>query len=304
MKIPEGIKRFSIICVFVLAVGGVRTPSFAQPRFDLEVSHPNPVMGETTEVEIWVKDMSGTDLFTFDFCLRYDSTKLDVTSMQINDTEVGGCVASAFSITNDNGSDCVRLGGGKFPGTTCSFPHDYLLATVGFKVLQVTGTTLCASCSCQAQDGCGHGFNGYVEDETGWQYPAEKCSPINGGGPVTSSTTTSVPQPPQTTTSITASSTTTSAQVVTTTTTTTSSPTSSSSTTTSVGPCAFKKLYGDTSPKVHLLYSIRDEVLDKNPEGREIIDLYYKWSPAIVSVMEKDEGFRKELKDMVDGFLW
>ncbi|MCK5186739.1 MAG: hypothetical protein KAR43_06345 [Deltaproteobacteria bacterium] len=48
---------------------------------------------------------------------------------------------------------------------------------------------------------------------------------------------------------------------------------------------------------------MRDNVLNKTPEGQEIIRLYYQWSPAIVKAMEEDEEFRGEVKEMIDGIL-
>ncbi len=44
-------------------------------------------------------------------------------------------------------------------------------------------------------------------------------------------------------------------------------------------------------------------MLKRTPEGRDIIRLYYEWSPAIVKAMEEDEGFKAELKEMMDGIL-
>ena len=34
-----------------------------------------------------------------------------------------------------------------------------------------------------------------------------------------------------------------------------------------------------------------------------IIRLYYQWSPAIVKAMEEDEGFKEEVKELLDGVL-
>ena len=68
-------------------------------------------------------------------------------------------------------------------------------------------------------------------------------------------------------------------------------------------PCSAEKIYGEDSKEVELLRHIRDNVLSKTPEGREIIKLYYQWSPAIVKVMEEDEEFRAQVKEMIDGVL-
>ena len=37
--------------------------------------------------------------------------------------------------------------------------------------------------------------------------------------------------------------------------------------------------------------------------GKELIKLYYKWSPVIVVAIENDEEFKKEVKDMIDDIL-
>ena len=68
-------------------------------------------------------------------------------------------------------------------------------------------------------------------------------------------------------------------------------------------PCSSEQIYGEHSEETELLRFIRDNVLAQTPEGREIIRLYYQWSPAIVQAMEADEGFKKEVKEMVDGVL-
>jgi hypothetical protein len=39
------------------------------------------------------------------------------------------------------------------------------------------------------------------------------------------------------------------------------------------------------------------------PKGRELIKLYYQWSPVIVREMEADEDFKEDIKEMVGGFL-
>ena len=48
---------------------------------------------------------------------------------------------------------------------------------------------------------------------------------------------------------------------------------------------------------------MRDEILSQTPVGQEIIELYYHCSPTIVKVMEEDEEFKEEVKEMIDGVL-
>jgi hypothetical protein len=83
-------------------------------------------------------------------------------------------------------------------------------------------------------------------------------------------------------------------------TTTTSIP---SGTTTTVEPCISEAIYGENSEETELLRYIRDNVLSQTPEGQEIIRLYYELSPVIVKAMEEDEGFKEQVKEMIDGIL-
>lgn len=67
--------------------------------------------------------------------------------------------------------------------------------------------------------------------------------------------------------------------------------------------CLSETLYGEDSEEVKLLRSFRSDVLVKTREGRELIDLYYQWSPAIVNVIESDETFKQAVKDIIDLML-
>ena len=87
-------------------------------------------------------------------------------------------------------------------------------------------------------------------------------------------------------------------------TTTTTSPVASTTTTTvSSQGCPAGKIYGEGSDEAQLLRSFRDNILNKTPEGREIIRLYYAWSPVIVGAIEKDKEFEEEMKALVDEIL-
>jgi hypothetical protein len=77
-------------------------------------------------------------------------------------------------------------------------------------------------------------------------------------------------------------------------------PTTTTTSTSSSGPCALSLIYGEHSAKTELLRYIRDNALSKTREGRELIKLYYQWSPAIVRTMEVDEDFKQEIQDMID----
>jgi hypothetical protein len=67
--------------------------------------------------------------------------------------------------------------------------------------------------------------------------------------------------------------------------------------------CSSVVIYGEHSEEAELLRYFRDNLLSTTPEGQEVIRLYYKWSPVIVSVMEEDETFKEDVKGMIDGVL-
>jgi hypothetical protein len=69
------------------------------------------------------------------------------------------------------------------------------------------------------------------------------------------------------------------------------------------GPCPAEEIYGEYSEEIKLLRYFRDNVLSQTPTGKEIIKLYYRWSPVIVRVMEKDEDFKGGVKEMIDEVL-
>jgi len=74
-------------------------------------------------------------------------------------------------------------------------------------------------------------------------------------------------------------------------------------TTTRPGPCPTEFIYGEDSEETELLRQYRDDVLMQTPEGRELIKLYYFWSPTIVRAMEDDEEFKEEVTEIIDTYL-
>lgn len=84
---------------------------------------------------------------------------------------------------------------------------------------------------------------------------------------------------------------------------TTTTTTSSTTTTGPLIPCPLVELYGDHSEEVNYLRYFRDDVLGKNPEGRELIKLYYQISPAIVAVMREDKLFKEGLREIIENVL-
>lgn len=99
------------------------------------------------------------------------------------------------------------------------------------------------------------------------------------------------PEPPTTTTSIT-------------TTTSTPSGTTSAVTTTLLPPfCIIEQLYGVQAEETELLRYVRDNILTKTDEGRELTWLYYQWSHMLAEILEEDETFREEVKTFIDAII-
>jgi len=67
--------------------------------------------------------------------------------------------------------------------------------------------------------------------------------------------------------------------------------------------CPAEKIYGEQSNETELLRYFRDNILEQTVEGRELIKLYYRWSPVIVKAMEEDVESKQEIKEIVDSIL-
>jgi len=67
--------------------------------------------------------------------------------------------------------------------------------------------------------------------------------------------------------------------------------------------CPSEVIYGEHSEEAESLRGFRDKVLRQKTDGKELIKLYYQWSPVIVKAIEKDEAFKKEVKETIDGVL-
>jgi uncharacterized repeat protein (TIGR01451 family) len=67
--------------------------------------------------------------------------------------------------------------------------------------------------------------------------------------------------------------------------------------------CPILRIFGEGSEEVHLLRDFRDYVLNQTSEGRQLIEIYYEWSPVIVRTLEEDEEFRDEITELIDGIV-
>ena len=70
-------------------------------------------------------------------------------------------------------------------------------------------------------------------------------------------------------------------------------------------PCpATVALGGDARGNdLNALRKFRDKVLSRNPEGQEMIRLYYQLGPVLVKAMKEDEEFKEEVKEMIEVIL-
>lgn len=67
--------------------------------------------------------------------------------------------------------------------------------------------------------------------------------------------------------------------------------------------CPIVAIYGDDSEEVELLRYFRDNILTRTIQGQELIKLYYEWSPLIIRSILEDGELKKDLQEMIDGFL-
>lgn len=67
--------------------------------------------------------------------------------------------------------------------------------------------------------------------------------------------------------------------------------------------CPAQYLYGEFSEEVLLLRWFRDTVLSTTPEGKQIIKVYYQWSPLLLKAMDDDKELQGDVKEVVDHLL-
>jgi hypothetical protein len=67
--------------------------------------------------------------------------------------------------------------------------------------------------------------------------------------------------------------------------------------------CAVEEIYGEDSREVALLRNVRDSILNKTPEGKALVELYYQWSPVMVKALQADGVVKEDLRKMIDSIL-
>ena len=59
----------------------------------------------------------------------------------------------------------------------------------------------------------------------------------------------------------------------------------------------------NNSEQTELLREYRDNVLSKTPEGQEIINTYYKFSPAVTELLERRPLLKDKARRIIDNML-
>jgi len=328
----EKVKSLTIICGIAVLLLLMEVSAFpVSYEFDFDDDGVwdtawSLTQGETVEVKIWLDDYSEEILFGGQLYFQYDPSKILVNEAHSypNDNDHGGPFDHSFSNIGKEENGVYELSLAHFDSVSVS-NSKILLFSIELESI-VAGADVAIKAANDLGFGTGTYDNGYVayfvEDEQGgkevvYVYPDDAVCELTIASSTTTSvepttsTTTSTTAPPRTTTTTTTDSSTITTTVRRTTTTsailssTTTMPPPAPTTTTSVkrGLCSALKIYGEDSGEIQLLRYIRDNILHENPIGRELIKIYYQWSPMIVKAMEKDEGFKEEVKEMIDGVL-
>jgi uncharacterized repeat protein (TIGR01451 family) len=63
--------------------------------------------------------------------------------------------------------------------------------------------------------------------------------------------------------------------------------------------CPLLQILDEGSEEVQMFRDFRDNVLNQTLEGKQLIEVYYEWSPLIVRVLEEDEEFKEEMTELI-----
>lgn len=290
-------KNITFLTVFALIACGMISPAFGVGYGTdfLEPGNPGGAsgslktfdeewtlgVGDTFAIDIWAADIPET-IITSGFEMFYNPAQVRLVSVQAYDSEdiAGPWDGSGTNkIPNPYGPGSYALALLQFSCATPDAGGDVIIAKVTFQCLAVGSSeiTFQAIDSFDTTVGC-IGDNIVYDPQMGTH-----SITIAQEYQVTSTSTSS----PSTTTSSISSS-------------TTSLP---STTTTTVKRCLSESIYGGNAEETKLLRHFRDNVLRHTAEGRELISLYYLWSPAIVSAMQENEEFQAWVKEMIDTAL-
>ena len=288
-------KNLTFIALLALTAGLMGSPAFGVEYGTdfLEPGNPGGVSGslktfddewtletgETVDVDIWISELP-EDMITAGFVVEYDDSRVSIANTAVYDgSRPGPWDGDMTTIVDDPakpGILAVIVG-----NLSCIDPDasgDIAIARVIFECISPEDAQITVK---PVSD-----FDTIVSCEGTVYDPqiALHTITIFQGGTGPSTTTTS----PSTTTSAVITSS------------TTSSP---STTTTTIKRCLSESIYGGNAEETRLLRHFRDNVLSQTTEGRELINLYYLWSPVIVSAMEGNDEFRTWVKELIDDVL-
>ena len=307
-------KKLLIIFALILAPGLFSAPAFAAHYAADYLESTNPggwtassktfddaagisvSVGDTFDVDIWMRECPGSAT-NGGFWINYDESLVQINA------------ASAYDQVDITPGPWVATGTSKLPDVEGPGSYALMVTNLAGAVPDGDGDLIIARVTFE----CIAAGESAVQVETVHSYDTWAPGPpwydaaIEPGNFTISSNSM-----PVTTTSVSISttsapSTTSSSSTPTTITLITTTTTSSTTFTTTIPkhfrPCLAEEIYGENSEQVELLRNLRDNTLRKIPEGREIIKLYYQWSPAIVRAVEGDDEFKEQMRHIIDRIL-
>lgn len=156
---------FGLALVVALFTGS----AFAVPNLSMTVSNPNPLVGETTTVEVFAQAMPGTDFQGVMLYVEFDSGDLQVNSSVVWDVTQGGCLDSSWSAVSQQ-ENCINFQGSKPLTGTCPISGDFKVGEIVFQALTVNQVTLTASVglgACTYSGWSSPTDDGFLQDDSG-----------------------------------------------------------------------------------------------------------------------------------------
>jgi len=237
--------------------------------------------GHTVDMDIWVANLP-EKIITAGFFIDYDESMVAIVNCDAYDGALPGPWDADMTnkVDNPSGPGTYMVILGNLGSVSPDSGGDIPMAKITFSCISPGGSTVTFR---PVPD-----FDTIVGNSSTVYDPQVALHSITmfQENQVTTTTTSSPPSTTTTSSGITSS--------------TTSSP---STTTTTIKRCLSESIYGGYAEETKLLRHFRDNVLRQTAEGRELINLYYLWSPVIVSAMEGNDEFRTWVKELIDDVL-
>jgi len=251
-------------------------------------------VGDTFDVDIWMRECPGSAT-NGGFWINYEASLVQITAVDAYDGAdlpgpwTSGNTGKIPNPTGNSPADSYAITLANLAGAVPDGLNDLIIARVTFECI--------AAGESAVQVETVHSYDTWAPGPP-WYYaliePGNFTISSNSMPVTTTSVSISTTSAPGTTSS--SSTPTTIIPITTTTSFTTTIPTR-------LLPCLVEKIYGENSEQVELLRNLRDNTLRKIPVGREIIKLYYQWSPAIVRAIEGDDEFKEQMRHIIDRIL-